>query len=368
MSIRKKLITMAVLASFIMLFTVQLHAMVGAVNVSINNNGETIATASVGVWMFKDDEMTIDAIADWMEMYDDDDAGPLFEPINIIWFDLDATSSSTATSHVDDFLDDDCSFNHSWMHSSGYYGYFDANWISQYPSGRCYTNGSFYETNDHGRLFSGHLPANRIETVYYSSAAFSREDYKNFKHTYNSFNNARTAVYNAGGNSANWDYIGKIYLYNKAGDSNNSDYDFQTGDHDGYAICYGRSSSSALPKNASSITIETEPVLLSVTGIDNEEISVLPKSFSLAQNYPNPFNPTTTISYSIPESENVKLTIYNVNGQLIKTLVNEQKDAGSYNTLWNGKDESGNSVSSGVYFYRIKAGDFTTAKRMLLVK
>ena len=366
MSIRKKLITMAVLASFIMLFTVQLHAVVGAINVSVNNNGETVATASVGVWMFKDDAMTIDAIADWLGMYDDDPDGPLFEPVNVLWFDLEAGNIPSARENVCDFLES--GFNQSVMHSSGYSGYFDADWIDQFPALGCWTDDYFWNPNNHGRLFPGHLPEDRTETVYYSSAAFSREKTENKKHVYVSFNQARDAVQN-NCSGTNWYYMGKLYLYNKASDPNNSDYTFKTGDHDGYAICFIRISSSALGKNlASSITIETEPVLLSVTGMDNEEISLTPNSFSLAQNYPNPFNPTTKISYSIPESESVKLAVYNINGQLIKTLVNGQKDAGSYNALWNGKDESGNSVSSGVYFYRIKAGDFTAAKRMLLVK
>lgn len=94
----------------------------------------------------------------------------------------------------------------------------------------------------------------------------------------------------------------------------------------------------------------------------------LPKHCSLSSNYPNPFNPATTISYSLPEKENVNISVYNINGKLVQILVNACKEAGSHNAIWNGKDQSGNTVSSGVYFYRINAGNFSETKRMLLVK
>ncbi|MCE5273128.1 T9SS type A sorting domain-containing protein [bacterium] len=98
----------------------------------------------------------------------------------------------------------------------------------------------------------------------------------------------------------------------------------------------------------------------------------LPKAFALAQNYPNPFNPSTTISYDIPDSKvegvGVELKVYNLRGQLIRSLVNEVKQPGQYVIQWNGRDEKGDMVSSGVYFYRIKAGDFTTTRKMVLLK
>jgi len=95
----------------------------------------------------------------------------------------------------------------------------------------------------------------------------------------------------------------------------------------------------------------------------------LPKDFSLSQNYPNPFNPETTIEYTLPKSEHISLSIYNLKGQLVKTLVNERKSPGYYNVRWEGKDNRGNQVSSGIYFYTIKAGSsFTSTKKMLLIK
>ena len=80
----------------------------------------------------------------------------------------------------------------------------------------------------------------------------------------------------------------------------------------------------------------------------------IPNVFSLAQNYPNPFNPSTTISYSLPQAGNVKITIYNLLGESVKTIINESKPAGSYQTVWNSTDESGNKVVSGVYFYEFE--------------
>ena len=99
-------------------------------------------------------------------------------------------------------------------------------------------------------------------------------------------------------------------------------------------------------------------------------VVVLPKAFSLKQNYPNPFNPSTTISFDIPEGKSVPvdLRIYNLRGQLVSILVNEAKDAGTYNVFWNGKNSRGESVGSGIYFYRIKAGDFSSIRKMVLLK
>ena len=94
----------------------------------------------------------------------------------------------------------------------------------------------------------------------------------------------------------------------------------------------------------------------------------VPLVFSLSQNAPNPFNPETIISYSLPQSEQVKLVIYNVLGQEIRTLVNAFKPAGRYRVVWNSKDDFGRSVSSGVYFYQITAGKFTDTRKMLILK
>ncbi len=89
----------------------------------------------------------------------------------------------------------------------------------------------------------------------------------------------------------------------------------------------------------------------------------------LTGNYPNPFNPVTNIAYSIKEAGNVSIQIYNTKGQLVRTLVNEVQDVGSYTATWNGKDNNSNSVSSGIYFYKMKAsGRYTSTKKMILMK
>jgi hypothetical protein len=88
-----------------------------------------------------------------------------------------------------------------------------------------------------------------------------------------------------------------------------------------------------------------------------------PTSFALHQNYPNPFNPTTTIRYSLPHKSQVLLTVYNTLGQQVATIVQAQQDAGSYEVKFDGS-----ALASGVYIYRIQAGSFVQAKKLLLVR
>ena len=97
-----------------------------------------------------------------------------------------------------------------------------------------------------------------------------------------------------------------------------------------------------------------------VTSAENEEI---PVNYSLSQNYPNPFNPSTSIKFQVPQSEFVRLVIYDVLGKEVATLVNEEKAAGSYEINYNASN-----LSSGIYFYTIKAGSFTSTKKMILMK
>ena len=101
---------------------------------------------------------------------------------------------------------------------------------------------------------------------------------------------------------------------------------------------------------------------------DNALDNVIPLEFALKQNYPNPFNPSTTIQYSLPEAAKVQLDIFNVKGQLIKTLVNGEMPAGMHSVVWNGRDMNNQAVASGVYFYRISSPQNTQTKRMLLMK
>ncbi len=93
-----------------------------------------------------------------------------------------------------------------------------------------------------------------------------------------------------------------------------------------------------------------------------------PQEFSLSQNYPNPFNPETDISYALPTDCQVKLTIYNIAGQKVRTLVDEHQTTGFKTIHWNGKDNEGKELASGVYFCKIQAGAFTESMKMILMK
>jgi hypothetical protein len=97
--------------------------------------------------------------------------------------------------------------------------------------------------------------------------------------------------------------------------------------------------------------------------LQNEVEIGVPKKFALSQNYPNPFNPATKINFELPRSSNVKLSVYDITGKLASELVNEQRAAGYYTVEFNASN-----LSSGMYFYRIEAGEFTTTKKMILVK
>ncbi len=94
----------------------------------------------------------------------------------------------------------------------------------------------------------------------------------------------------------------------------------------------------------------------------------LANDFVLNQNYPNPFNPSTGISFSIPKASFVKVAIYDVLGNEVKVLFNQEAEAGTYNTMWNGMNNSGVQMSSGTYIYRMTAGDFVQSKKMVLMK
>ncbi len=104
--------------------------------------------------------------------------------------------------------------------------------------------------------------------------------------------------------------------------------------------------------------------------VAHTDLSNLPKpeETKLTGNYPNPFNPTTTISFSTKESGNVSINIYNMKGQLVKTLVNENLEAAYHNVVWNGKDNSNKVVSSGLYFYKMRSNNYTATKKMILMK
>jgi hypothetical protein len=94
----------------------------------------------------------------------------------------------------------------------------------------------------------------------------------------------------------------------------------------------------------------------------------LPAQFSLSANYPNPFNPETRISYFIPKASHVRLEIFNILGQSIRTLVDEEQMAGGKEVTWDGRNENGSEVASGVYLYRLEAGNLSQSKKMVLIR
>lgn len=95
---------------------------------------------------------------------------------------------------------------------------------------------------------------------------------------------------------------------------------------------------------------------------------IIPTEFSLLQNYPNPFNPTTAISFDLPRTCDVVLEIYNITGQRVANLVNEPMETGRHTVQWDSRDTNGNQVATGIYLYRLRAGDFIDTKKMILLK
>ena len=104
------------------------------------------------------------------------------------------------------------------------------------------------------------------------------------------------------------------------------------------------------------------------TGIDPMGNADTPSVFRMDQNYPNPFNPTTSIRFSVPLTAWISLTIFNTRGEIVRHAVNEYLRAGQYSVVWNGKDDSGRSVSSGIYLYRLRAENYALTRSMLLLQ
>ena len=104
--------------------------------------------------------------------------------------------------------------------------------------------------------------------------------------------------------------------------------------------------------------------------VEETEGTSVPHAFQLSQNYPNPFNPTTIIHYSISSNQPTQacISIYNILGQRVRTLVDETKRAGNYEAIWDGKDDKEKEVASGIYFYQLTAGKYSESKKMLLLK
>ena len=100
-----------------------------------------------------------------------------------------------------------------------------------------------------------------------------------------------------------------------------------------------------------------------ITDVFDNDSKTIPDNFSLEQNYPNPFNPSTNIKFSIPASSNVKLSVYNMLGQEVATLINSDLSAGTYSYTFDAS-----KLSSGIYFYTIRTNSFTQTRKMMLLK
>ena len=114
---------------------------------------------------------------------------------------------------------------------------------------------------------------------------------------------------------------------------------------------------------------EDSPVVVETNALSLDENLTIPTQFALHQNYPNPFNPSTQISFDVPEgSELVRLNIYNILGKKVSTLLNNVVNPGKHKVEWNAKDNEGNPVASGIYFYELSSSSFTARKKMLLIR
>jgi hypothetical protein len=111
-----------------------------------------------------------------------------------------------------------------------------------------------------------------------------------------------------------------------------------------------------------------EDVHPGVTAVEVSTPQRLPEMYALKQNMPNPFNPQTTITWQIPSDGWVTLSVYNTSGQLLRTLVKGSVKAGSYTSIWDGRDNKGRVVANGIYLYTLESGRYSETKRMTLLK
>ena len=113
-------------------------------------------------------------------------------------------------------------------------------------------------------------------------------------------------------------------------------------------------------------TEETEEVV--ETAVETFDQASVPQAFSLAQNAPNPFNSETVIRFALPQPSQVELTIYNLLGQPVAILVQGSSAAGTFSVRWDGRDQAGRAVTSGVYLYQLRAGEYTEVRKLLLLR
>ena len=176
------------------------------------------------------------------------------------------------------------------------------------------------------------------------------------------------------GDSVRWTWIGGINYHTIAADiSSPKQWNSGTNNNPGFEFVLQFTSADGLGPFPYSCLVHplemVDTIFVTVaTDVNDDLPQELPDRYSISQNYPNPFNLSTTIRYTIPTRSTVTIFIYNIMGQKVNTIVDETKRAGSHTAYWDGTDKAGKVVSTGVYFYRLHAGDFVETKRMLLLK
>jgi hypothetical protein len=182
--------------------------------------------------------------------------------------------------------------------------------------------------------------------------AMTQSDTEGYEYTF-------SYLYTAGQAKAQQYKYGINSLDNEAGFGENRDFvvDDTNPTYVMEADCFG-----------SQNTDETMPFPQDCGPVSIASLPGTPTSYALSQNYPNPFNPTTSINFTLPEASNVALTIYNALGQEVRTLKTDYLSAGNYSVTWDGLDNSGNMITSGVYIYTMTAGNHNFSKKMLMLK
>lgn len=120
--------------------------------------------------------------------------------------------------------------------------------------------------------------------------------------------------------------------------------------------------------NFGDVLTVVEPLKAYTVVSEVKEGTPVPSGYQLFQNYPNPFNPHTTISYQLSEASSIEISVYDVKGKKVRTLVNTYKPAGTYSVIWDGCDSRKAQLSTGVYFIKMKANEFTASRKVLLVQ
>jgi len=182
--------------------------------------------------------------------------------------------------------------------------------------------------------------------------AMIQTDVDGVKYTY-------TYLYTAGQAKAQQCKFGINSLDNEAGFAQNRDFVIEdaAATYTLPEMCFGEQN-----------TDENLPFPGSCEPLSVDPMAGIPTSYALSQNYPNPFNPTTTINIALPEANHVDLIIYNALGQEVRSLKNAYLSAGNYSVTWDGLDNAGNSIPSGVYIYKLTAGTNSFSKKMLMLK